>query len=170
MTLPPVRLALIAAVARNGTIGRDGALPWRLSADLRRFKRLTSGHAILMGRRTWESIGRPLAGRLNIVVTRQASLAVPEGVAVAHALEEGIRLAAEAGYEEVFVIGGASLYAEALPLADRLHLTEVEAEVEGDVAFPPWDRGEFDVVEEETVPADERNEHPSTYRLYVRRR
>jgi dihydrofolate reductase len=164
-----VKVALIAAVARNGTIGRDGALPWRLSADLRRFKRLTSGHAILMGRRTWESIGKPLSGRLNIVVTRQASLSVPEEVAVVHSLAEGLRLAAEAGHDEVFVIGGASLYAEALPVADRLHLTEVDAEVAGDVSFPHWDRQRFEVTEEETVPADERNEYPSTYRLYVRR-
>lgn len=165
-----MRLSLIAAVARNGTIGRDGDLPWRLAADLRRFKRLTTGHAVLMGRRTWESIGRPLSGRLNIVLTRSRTLELPEGAVRAHSLDEGLRVAAEAGCEELFVIGGASLYAEALPRADRLHLTEVEAEVPGDVVFPDWDRDAFEMLEEEVVPADARNEHPSTYRLYVRRR
>jgi dihydrofolate reductase len=166
-----VRLSLIAAVARNGTIGRDGGLPWQLAADLGRFKLLTTGHAVLMGRRTWESIGRrPLARRFNIVLSRRPELELPEGVAHARSLDEGLGMAVQAGYDELFVLGGASLYAEALPRADRLHLTEIDAEVQGDVSFPDWERESFEVAEEETVPADERNEYASTYRLYVRRR
>lgn len=165
-----MRLSLIAAVARNGTIGRDGGLPWHLGADLERFKQLTTGHAVLMGRRTWESIGRrPLTRRFNIILSSRPELDLPEGVAHARSLDEGLAIAAVAGYDELFVLGGASLYADALRRADRLHLTEIDADVEGDVFFPGFERGAFEVAEEETVPADERNDYPSTYRLYVRR-
>jgi dihydrofolate reductase len=130
------RISLIAALARNRVIGREGSLPWHLPEDLRRFKALTLGHPILMGRRTWESIGRPLPGRRNVVITRQAGYAAP-GAEVFHDLESA--LAAVAGATEVFVIGGGEVYAAALPVADRLHLTELHDEVEGDALFPPFD-------------------------------
>lgn len=132
MTSPPV-LAIIAAVARNGVIGADGRLPWRLPADLRHFKMLTSGHAVIMGRRTWDSLGRPLPNRQNIVVTRQAAL-VLEGAAVAHSLGDAlgrVQLAPPA-----FCIGGGELYREALDVADTVYLTEIEGEFDGDVTFP----------------------------------
>jgi len=142
---------------RNGVIGRDNALPWRLPADLAHFRRVTLGHPVLMGRRTHESIGKPLAGRTNIVITHQRGYAAP-GCEVAHSLEEAWRLARDA--KEVSVIGGTSLFAETLPVADVIHLTEVEAEVEGDTWFPPFDRSQWVEREVARHPADERNAYP----------
>lgn len=136
MTAAKPRISLIAALARNRVIGRAGALPWHLPEDLRRFKALTLGHPLIMGRRTWESIGRPLPGRRNLVVTRQAGFVAP-GAEVFHDLRAALE--AVAGASEVFVIGGGEVYAAALPLADRLHLTELHADVEGDALFPRVD-------------------------------
>ncbi len=130
-------LTLIAAVARNGIIGRDNALPWRLPEDLKHFKALTTGHPIVMGRKTWKSLGRPLPGRHNIVVTRDA-LYRAEGVTVVNSLEDALRLASDSG--ELFVIGGAEVYRLALPLADRLQFTEIDADFDGDTYFPVFDR------------------------------
>ncbi len=127
-------LTMIAAVGSNGCIGVDGDLPWRLSEDLKHFRRNTVGHAVIMGRRTWDSIGRPLPKRRNIVVTRQLALRI-EGAEVVHSLEEALQLAYE-GDEDPRIIGGATLYAEALPLATRLLLTEVDQAPEGDTFFP----------------------------------
>lgn len=129
-------LTLIVAKARNGVIGRDNTLPWRLPEDLAHFKRTTMGAPIVMGRKTWESIGRPLPGRRNIVVSRNRGLRI-EGCDVANSLEEAQRLCV--GVEQIFLIGGAQLYAEALPSADRLVVTEIDADVEGDAMFPPID-------------------------------
>jgi dihydrofolate reductase len=134
------RLILIAAVARNGVIGRDGGMPWHLSDDLRRFKQLTLGHPVLMGRRTWESLGRALPGRRNIVVSRQPHWHAA-GAEHASSLDDALRLVADA--PQAFVIGGAQLYADALPRADVLELTEIDADVDGDTRFPPWDRSRF---------------------------
>ncbi len=159
------KLALIAAVARNGTIGRDNALPWRLRDDLKRFKSLTLGHPIVMGRKTWESLGRPLPGRRNIVVTRQRDLQL-EGAEVVHSLDEALALCG--AVERAFVIGGAQLYAEALPRADELWLTEVQAEVDGDAHFPAWRDAGFTVVRREGHPADEAHDHPFEFVDYVR--
>ena len=136
------RIAIIAALARNRVIGRDGELPWRISEDLKRFKSLTMGHPVIMGRKTYESIvaisGKPLPGRDNIVITRSAGYSAP-GCNVVHTFEEA--LAAAAGADEAFVIGGADVYAIALPHAQRLHLTEIDAEFEGDAFFPEFDLG-----------------------------
>ena len=126
-------LTLIAAVARNGIIGRDNTLPWRLPEDLKHFKALTTGHPIVMGRKTWESLGRPLPGRHNIVITRDATYHA-EGATVVNSLEDALHLANDA--EELFVIGGAEIYRLALPLADRLQLTELDADFAGDTHFP----------------------------------
>jgi dihydrofolate reductase len=131
------RLVLVAAVAQNGVIGARGALPWRLPEDLKHFRQLTLGHTVIMGRRTWESIGKPLPGRRNIVVTRRADFAAG-GASVAPSLEAA--LARCAGEGVVFVIGGAGLYREALPRASRLILTEIHREYAGDVSFPEFDR------------------------------
>ena len=133
-------VALIAAVAANRSIGRDNRMPWHLPEDLKRFKSLTFGHPVLMGRRTWESIGRPLPGRENIVLTRSADFSAP-GCRVAHSLEEALESCR--GADTVFVIGGVELYRAALPLADRLLLTEIRREYPGDAFFPAFDRSLF---------------------------
>jgi dihydrofolate reductase len=137
------RLALVAAVARNGVIGAANALPWRLPEDLRHFRALTTGHAIVMGRRTFESIGRALPGRQNIVVTSRA-LDAPD-VATARSLAEA--LAQVRMPPPVFCIGGGELYRAALPLADRLHLTEIDRDFDGDTRFPAFDRAQWREVE-----------------------
>jgi dihydrofolate reductase len=160
-----MKLALIVAAAENDVIGREGALPWRLSADLKRFKRLTTGHAVLMGRRTWESIARPLPERRMIVVTRQAGYRA-EGIETAGSLEEAIALARDGRETEAFVIGGAEMYRLALPVADRIYLTRVRARVEGDVVLPPIDWSQWRLVAEELHEADERNEHGYTFADY----
>lgn len=132
------RLVLIAAIARNGVIGIDNRLPWHLPEDLRRFKELTTGHAVIMGRKTWESLPpkfRPLPGRHNIVVTRNAGYRA-EGATVVHSIEEA-RIAAEG--ELAYVIGGAEIYVQALPLAVRLEITEIDADFAGDAGFPARD-------------------------------
>jgi dihydrofolate reductase len=128
-------VTLIAAVARNGVIGVDGDLPWRLPEDLRRFKALTLGGTLVMGRKTYESIGRPLPGRTTIVVTRQADWHA-DGVTVAHSLEDALALVEG----DAWVAGGGEVYAAALPYADRLEITEVDLEPDGDAFFPEWDR------------------------------
>src|SRR3972149_7478103 len=131
-------VTIIAALASNRIIGRGNRMPWHISDDLKRFKALTLGHPVVMGRKTFESIGKPLPGRDNIVVTRSQAFAAP-GCRVVHSLAEA--LAAAQGASEVFVIGGAQIYALALPLADRLQLTEVDAAIDGDAYFPDFDRG-----------------------------
>lgn len=145
----PPALALIVCYARNRVIGRDGDLPWRYSEDLKHFKRTTMGHAILMGRKTYESIGRPLPGRRNLIVTRQSGFRA-EGCEVLGSLETAIE-AARTSDDCPFVIGGASIYELALPLATVLHLTEVQHDVEGDVYFPAID--ESDWTESERRPS-----------------
>ncbi|MFA9438750.1 dihydrofolate reductase [Uliginosibacterium sp. sgz301328] len=157
------RIALIAAVADNGVIGRDNALPWRLSDDLKRFKALTLGHPIVMGRKTWDSLGRPLPGRHNIVITRQDGLQL-EGATVVHSLDEALRAAGDV--PQVFVIGGAQLYVAALPRANALHITEVHAAVEGDAHFPAI--AGFAETHREPHAADDRNEHAFDFVDYVR--
>jgi len=138
-----VRISLLAAVARDGVIGRGGTIPWRLPEDMQRFRELTIGHPVVMGRRTWDSLSdrfRPLPGRRNVVVTRNPDWQA-EGGERAGSLDDALHLLE--GVPQVFVIGGAELFAAALPLADRLMLTELDADVEGDTFFPPWDRAAF---------------------------
>ncbi|MFZ5561465.1 MAG: dihydrofolate reductase [Pseudomonadota bacterium] len=146
-------LALIAAVAQNGCIGVGNKLPWYLPEDLRFFKRVTSGKPVLMGRRTFESLGRPLPNRSNIVVTRNPDFTAPEGVRVVHSLAEAIRVGEAVahvdGGREVVVIGGAQIYAEALPQVERMYITEVEKSVDGDAFFPAWNRAEWREVARE---------------------
>lgn len=134
------RIYLVAAVASNGIIGRDGHLPWHLPEDLKHFKRLTMGQAVIMGRRTWESLGRALPGRENIVVTRQAGYEAP-GAAVASSLEAALALCS--GDSVAFVIGGEQLFAESLPIAAGLVLTEIQRDHEGDTRFPDYDRSRW---------------------------
>lgn len=148
------RLSLIAAVARNGVIGRDNRLPWRLPEDLRHFKALTMGHPLIMGRKTWESLPGRLPGRPHIVVTRNPAYRA-EGATVVGSLAAAIEAAGRMpGGEEVFLIGGAQLYAQALPIADRLYLTEIDADFEGDARFPVWDRARWRETAREPHRAD----------------
>ena len=145
------RIYLIAAVARNGVIGAHGKLPWQLPEDLRHFKQLTLGHPVIMGRRTWESLGKPLPGRENIVVSRKAGFEAP-GASVAATLEAAVAMCT--GEAVAFVIGGAELYAAALPLADGLVLTEIHQDYEGDTRFPDWDRKAWRAAQKETHTSD----------------
>lgn len=161
----PPRLSLIVAVARNGVIGRNGTLPWRLPTDLQHFKAVTMGAPIVMGRKTWESIGRPLPGRRNIVVSRRADF-VASGADVVASLDAALTLCA--GVPEVFVIGGAELYAAALGRADRIHRTLVEAEVDGDTSFPALDAICWRVTSEQARPKDDKNEYPVRFQVLDR--
>ena len=164
-----MRISIIVAVAENGVIGRGGQLPWHLSADLQRFKRLTMGHTIIMGRRTWESIGRPLPGRRTIVVSRQLDYRIDAAdVTTATSLGEALQAAAASGDDDAFIIGGAELYREGMLRADRLHVTRVRANVEGDTLFPAvqWNQWQFFAGEEH--PADDRNDHAYAFEVYER--
>ena len=141
-------IAIIVAMASNRTIGLDNTLPWRIPEDLKHFKALTMGHHMIMGRKTFESIGKPLPGRTTVVVSRDRSLKI-EGCTIAHSLPEAI--AACAGDDATFVVGGAELYAQALPLVDTLYITEIQQDVEGDAHFPTLNRAEWAEVSRKTA-------------------
>lgn len=164
-------VSIIVAVASNGVIGRDGGMPWRLSTDLKRFKSLTMGRPIIMGRRTFETIGRALPGRTNIVMTREETFAAPN-VVRAGDMREALRLARDQarrdGVDEIFVIGGGEIYERALPYVDRLHVTHVEAMPDGDTTFPPIDAEEWDCLEEVSVPVGPNDSEPTRYAVYRR--
>lgn len=170
-----MKLALIVAMARNNVIGRDNAMPWHLPDDLRYFKRMTLGKPVIMGRKTFASIGRPLPGRPNIVVTRNTGFSA-EGIHVVHSLDDaldlGQRLLAELGQEdgELMLVGGAELYAQALPLATRLYLTEVHGEPEGDARFPAIDPDGWREVAREDHVAGEANTYAYSFVVLERRR
>ena len=152
-----MKISLVVAMDRNGVIGRDNRLPWKLPDEMAHFRRVTLGKPVVMGRRTFESLPKPLPGRKNIVLTRQGDFAAP-GCEVVHSLEDAWRAAD--GAEEACVIGGTMLFAETLPTADVLYITEVEAEVEGDTWFPPFDRSQWVEREIARHPADERHAYP----------
>ena len=162
-----MRITLIAAVSENGVIGRGNALPWHLPADLQRFKRLTTGHAVVMGRKTWESIRRPLPNRRNIVISSSAGFQ-PTGATVVPSF--GAAVEAVRDLTEVFAIGGSRVFEAALPLTDRLELTRVHAQVPGDAFFPKLDFSEWTLVAEERHPADEQHAYPFSFLTYDRRR
>ena len=140
-------ISIIVAVAENSVIGKDNQLLWRLSEDLKLFKKRTTGHAIIMGRKTFDSIGKPLPGRTTVVVTRNKSLQI-EGCIIAHSLNEAI--AACAGDDEIFVVGGAELYAQALPLANTLYLTEIQQDIIGDAHFPAFNTKYWQEISRQT--------------------
>lgn len=170
-----MKIALIAAHALNLTIGRSNTLPWRLPADLQRFRALTLQHACIQGRKTYESIGKPLPNRLNIIVSRDKTYKA-EGCLVAHSLESAIQVAKdkvqELGLKDdiIFICGGSQLYSEALPIADLLFLTKVEAEVDGDAFFPTFETADWEVVKEEKRLKDEKNCYDMVFLDYVRRK
>ncbi|MEM7481001.1 MAG: dihydrofolate reductase [Acidobacteriota bacterium] len=159
--------SILVATAENGVIGRDGDLPWRLPADLERFKALTMGHHLIMGRKTWDSIGRPLPGRTSVVVSR-TSPQLPEEVVVVNSVDRALKVARRAGDEEPFVVGGAEIYRQVMDSASRLYLTRVHAEVEGDTFFPELDESEWRLVERLEHPADVRNEYPFSFLTFER--
>lgn len=163
-----MKLSIFAAVSDNGVIGREGGLPWRLPDELAYLKRTTMGHTLIMGRKTYESIGRPLPGRTSIVVTRQAHYAPHQEVIVVADFARGVEVAASRGESELFVFGGASLYRESLPRADRLYLTRVHADVEGDATFPEVAWSDWKLVREETHEADDRHAYAFSFRVYER--
>lgn len=153
-----MRISIIAAMDTHRLIGKDDGLPWRLPADLQHFKALTLGKPVIMGRKTFESIGRPLPGRTNIIVTRDPGYA-PEGVLIEHNLNDALESAREAVGDkgEAMVVGGANVYFQFLPRADRMYLTLVHGQFEGDAWFPAYDRRDWGVIHEEHHPADEQN-------------
>ena len=160
-----MRLSIIAALSANNVIGRGNALPWRLSGDLKRFKTLTMGHHLLLGRKTFESIGRPLPGRTMIVLTR--GTIATAGVLTATSLDDALALAAHD--EEPFIAGGADVYAQSIRRADRMYLTRVHAEIGGDATFPEFDDvNEWRLLDSEHFEADEKNEYPYSFLTYDR--
>jgi dihydrofolate reductase len=161
-------ISMIAALSTNGAIGRDNALPWHLPEDLRYFKKITMGKPLLMGRKTFESIGRPLPNRENLVLTRRKAEPVPE-VHFFPDLDSALAWAREQGFAECFVAGGEAVYREALESADRILLTRVEAEPEGDVFFPALDETRWRCTAREPHPADERHAHAFTIETWERR-
>jgi dihydrofolate reductase len=158
-------VSLVAAMSENRVIGRGGGLPWRLPRDMQHFKRVTVDHTVIMGRKTFEEVRRPLANRRNVVISRQPGFR-PHGVTVVPSLDEALALGATE--DEVFVIGGGEIYRLALPRADRIYLTVVHAVVEGDTHFPEFESSAWVIDEESHHPADEKNEFSMTFRTYRR--
>lgn len=163
-----MRVSIIAAVSTNGVIGRGNGLPWRQSTDLKRLKALTMGHHYIQGRKTYDTVGRPLPGRTNLVITRQSDFR-PEGIVVVHSLADALRVAREAGDDEAFVAGGAQIFEQALHGADRMYLTRIHADVEGDTFFPEFDDvSEWRLTDAEHFDADEKNQYPFSFLTYER--
>ena len=158
-------ISIIVAMDRNGVIGKNGSLPWHLSSDLQHFKKITMGKAIVMGRRTHESIGRPLPGRENIVITRDSHFHAP-GCTVLHSIEDVMNYCSDS--DEIMIMGGADLYAQTLDKASRIYLTEVHAEQKGDTYFPEFDRESWEEIERYDFRADEKNEYDYSFVILER--
>ncbi|EJN04052.1 dihydrofolate reductase [Phyllobacterium sp. YR531] len=165
-------ISFVVAIAQNGVIGRDNDLPWRLSSDLKRFKAITMGKPIIMGRKTWDSLGRPLPGRTNIVVTRDAAFNV-DGVISARSVDEALLIAgSHAGADhvnEICIIGGGEIFRQSIGRADRLYVTWVLSNIEGDVHFPDIDPAVWSELSSEDFPAGEKDNYPTRYVVYERR-
>lgn len=161
-------VSAIAAMARNRAIGYQNRIPWYLPADLKYFKRTTMNHHIIMGRKSFQSIGKPLPKRTNIVITRDPFF-VASNVLIARSVEEALEMAFDNGEEEAFIIGGGQIYEQSLPYWDRLYLTVVDIEVKGDVFFPAIEENEWKLVSEEKHQADQNNEWDYAFRVYERR-
>ncbi|CZT35583.1 dihydrofolate reductase [Rhizobium sp. 9140] len=166
------KIVIVVAAARNGVIGRDGDMPWRLPTDLKHFKALTLGRPVVMGRKTWQSIGRPLPGRPNIVITRDETFA-PDGAERVRSLEDGLKLAGEKaaslGVDEVCIIGGGQVYRDAMSFADIIHMTVVEADLDGDTVFPEIDASIFQKISEVSPPRGEKDSHGVVFTTWQRR-
>jgi dihydrofolate reductase len=163
-----MNVSAIVACSKNRAIGRDNQIPWYLPADLRYFKQVTSGHAILMGRKTYESIGRPLPKRSNIVITRQKNYQL-EGCNVYHSLLEGVEAAKKMGEEELFIIGGGEIYRQALPICHKIYYTEVDLEIaDATVFFPALQEKDWKLISAEAHQKDEKNPYHYTFKVYER--
>lgn len=162
-----MKLFIIAAVAANRVIGRANQLPWRLPADLKQFKNLTMGHTLLMGRRTYESIGHALPGRKTVVMTRRKDYQA-EGILVAHSIDAALQMTS--GDDEAWVAGGAEIYRQTLPRADRLYLTLIHAEMEGDTFFPEFDESAWDILSRQDFEPDDKNPYAYSFVVYERKR
>jgi dihydrofolate reductase len=166
-------ISLIVAMDENRGIGRAGSLPWHLPADLKRFKELTTGHYLIMGRKTFDSIGRALPGRTSIIITRNRSFlpAISDltQLKIAHSLGEALSIAEAAGESEAFIIGGGEIFQQAMPLADRIYLTQIHAQLPCDTFFPELDPSEWQIREEIYQAADDRNIYPTTFQALLRR-
>ena len=158
-----MRISIIAAVAKNGVMGKNNSLPWNLPSDMKKFKELTTGKPVIMGRKTFDSIGKPLAGRVNIILTRNSDFNA-EGVAIVHSPEEALQLVAD--QDEIMIIGGESVYGQFLPRASRIYLTRVDSDFDGDSFFPPMDLDSWTEVIRETKEPDEKNAHRHTFFVY----
>ncbi|MDR7130656.1 dihydrofolate reductase [Algoriphagus sp. 4150] len=163
-----MKISLIAALATNNVIGRENDLVWRLPDDFKRFKTLTSNHYILMGRKTFESLGKPLPNRTHIVITRNKDYTVPEGHYVFESVEKAFIFCQKMGVDHLYVIGGGEIYLQTLPLADELVLTEVEATPAGDTYFPEFNKDDWKITFSEFHPSDERHQYAFTYINYKR--
>ncbi|MFB2829417.1 type 3 dihydrofolate reductase [Aeromonas jandaei] len=163
-----MKISMIAAMAHDRVIGKDNQMPWHMPADLAHFKRVTLGKPVLMGRKTFESIGRPLPGRRNLVISRNPDYQA-EGIEVVGSVEAALALLADNEVAEVMVIGGGHLYAELLPRADCLYLTRIELMVEGDTRFPAFEDEQWQCVEREAHQADEKNPHPYRFETWLRK-
>jgi dihydrofolate reductase len=163
-----VIVALIVAMDERRGIGKQGGLPWRLSADMKRFRQLTMGHHLVVGRKTFESIGKPLAGRQMIIVTRDPGYHA-DGCFTVHSIKEAVALARQRGESELFIGGGAAIYAGTLDLAERIYLTQVHADADADTFFPDFNRDDWVEQWRESHAADEKNQHRFTFLLLVRK-
>jgi len=161
-------ISLLVAMDQNRGIGANNQLPWHLSADLKRFKSLTMGHHMIMGRKTFESIGKPLPGRVTIIVTHDPEYQAQECL-IAHSMNEAFSLSETSGEIEVFIIGGGNVFSQVLMRADRLYITQVNARVRADVFFPEYDEHEWEEIESVFQPADDKNQYSSTYRYLIRK-
>ncbi len=165
MRISAIKISIIVAVADNGVIGKDNDLPWRLSADLKHFKRLTMGHHLIVGRRTWESVGKPLPGRTFVVVTSRPGDDI-DGLRFVTSIEAALKISASD--DEVFFAGGRGIYEAALDVADYIYMTRVHSEPEGHAFFPEFDETKWRRVSAETHPADDRNEYAYSFVEYQR--
>ena len=160
-------LTLIAAASENNALGKDNDLVWHLPDDFKRFKALTSGHYIIMGRKTFESFPKPLPNRTHVIITRQNDYKVPEGCIVVNSLKEAINVCSE--NEEVFIIGGGQIYKQSIEIADKIELTRVHTTVEADAFFPVIDENIWEVIQSEYHPKDDKHEYDFTYLTFVKR-
>lgn len=160
-------LSAIVAISNNNVIGKDNELPWYLPADLKYFKKITINHPVIMGRKSYEAIGNPLPKRTNIVLTRDPYY-LSSNILVAHSLEEAIALAYDIDPEEAFILGGAEIFEIAFPFLDRLYITEIHADFDGDTFFPEWDQSEWKLISEEAHSSDKTNEFDYSFKIYER--
>ena len=163
-----MRKSIIVAIENNNGIGYQNQMPWHLPAELKLFKELTMGHHLVMGRKTFEAIGKPLPGRITIIVTRNSNYTAP-GCLVTHSLDQALQVAQNANEEEVFICGGRSIYAEALNIADRLYLTRIHDDYQTDIFFPDFEPADWDEISSDFHPADQKNTSPFTFFVYDRR-